>query len=165
MKILLHSSSVYSCQFFLVSSALLGPCHSVLYLAHPCINCSFGISNSLKERDLVFFHSIIFLYFFASFTSEGFLISPSYSLELNIQLGIPFPFSFAFHISFSLNKSSVNPFAFLHFFLFFFWYSFGHCLLYNVMNLCTYFFRHSIYQIISLESICHFHCIIIRDLI
>ena len=115
----LHSSSVSSCHFFLVSSALLGPCHSVLYLAHPCINCSFGISNSLEERDLVFFHSTVFLYFFASFTSEGFLISPSYSLELNIQLGIPFPFSFAFHISFSINKSSVNPLAFFHFFFFF----------------------------------------------
>ena len=116
----LYSSSVYSCHFFLPSSVLLGLCHSVLYFAHPCINCSLGISNSLEERDLVFFLSIVFLYFFASFTLEGFLISP-YSLELSIQLGISFLFSFAFHFSFSLNKSSsVNPFAFLHFFLSFF---------------------------------------------
>ena len=40
-----------------------------------------------------------------------------------------------------------------------------HCLLYNVTNLRPQFFRHSVYQIWSLESICHFHCIIIRDFI
>ena len=32
-------------------------------------------------------HSIIFLYFFALITEEGFLISPCYSLELCIQMG------------------------------------------------------------------------------
>ena len=37
--------------------------------------------------------------------------------------------------------------------------------LYNVTNLRPQFFRHSVYQIYSLESISHFHCIIIRDLI
>jgi len=44
------------------------------------------------------------------------------------------------------------------------WDDFGHCLLYSVMNLCALFFRHSVYQIQSLETIRHFHCIIIRDL-
>ena len=37
---------------------------------------------------------------------------------------------------------------------------FDHHLLYNVTNLCPQFFKHFIYQIYSLESICHFHCII-----
>ena len=44
-------------------------------------------------------HSIVFLYFFALITEEGFLLSPWYSLELCIQMGISFLFSFAFHFS------------------------------------------------------------------
>ena len=44
-------------------------------------------------------HSIVFLYFFALITEEGFLISPCYSLKLCIQMGISFLFSFAFHVS------------------------------------------------------------------
>jgi len=42
---------------------------------------------------------IVFLYFFALITEEGFLISPCYSLELCIQTGVSFLFSFAFHFS------------------------------------------------------------------
>ena len=59
---------------------------------------SLGISNFLEEISSLS-HSIVFLYFFALITEEGFLISPCYSLELCIQLGISFPFSFAFHFS------------------------------------------------------------------
>ena len=44
-------------------------------------------------------HSIVFLYFFALISEEGFLISPCYSLKLCIQMGISFLFSFAFHFS------------------------------------------------------------------
>ena len=44
-------------------------------------------------------HSIVFLYFFALITEEGFLISPCYSLKLCIQMGISFLFSFAFCFS------------------------------------------------------------------
>ena len=40
-------------------------------------------------------HSIVFLYFFALITEEGFLTSPCYSLELCIQMGISFLSSFA----------------------------------------------------------------------
>ena len=43
-------------------------------------------------------YPIVFLYFFALITEEGFLISPCYSLELCIQMGISFLFSFAFCI-------------------------------------------------------------------
>ena len=42
---------------------------------------------------------MLFLYFFALITEEGFLISPCYSLELCIQMGICFLFSFAFRFS------------------------------------------------------------------
>ena len=54
------------------------------------MKCSLGISNFLEEISNLS-HSIVFLYFFALITEEGF-ISPWYSLELCIQMGIIFPF-------------------------------------------------------------------------
>ena len=48
------------------------------------MKCSLGISNILEEISSLS-HSIVFLYFFALVTEEGFLISPCYSLELCIQ--------------------------------------------------------------------------------
>ena len=81
----LYSSSVYSCHPFLISSA------SVLYCAHLCMKCFLGSSNFLEEISS-FSHSIVFLYLFALFTEECFLISPCYSLELWIHMGNIFPF-------------------------------------------------------------------------
>ena len=46
----LYSSSVYSCHLFLISLLLLGPYHSVLYRAHLCMKCSFGIFDFLEEK-------------------------------------------------------------------------------------------------------------------
>jgi len=66
----LYSSSVYSCHLFF---------------------------DFLKEISSLS-HSVVFLYFFALITEEGFLIS-HYSLELCIQMGISFLFSFAFRFS------------------------------------------------------------------
>ena len=48
------------------------------------MKCSLGISNFLEEISSLS-NSIVFLYFFALITEEGFLISPCYSLELCIQ--------------------------------------------------------------------------------
>ena len=62
----------------------LVPAISVLYCAHLCMKCSLGISNFL-EVITSNSHSIVFLYFFALITEEGFLISPCYSLELCIK--------------------------------------------------------------------------------
>jgi len=59
---------------------------------------SLGISNFLEEI-FSLSHPIVFLYFFAMITEEGFLISSCYSLELCIQMGIYFLFSFAFSFS------------------------------------------------------------------
>jgi len=56
------------------------------------MKCPLGISNFLEEISSLS-HSIVFLYFFALFLKESFLISPCYSPELCIQLGISFPFS------------------------------------------------------------------------
>ena len=63
------------------------------------MKCSFGIPNFLEEISSLS-HSVVFLYFFSALiTEEGFLISPSYSLELCIQMGISFLLSFAFCFS------------------------------------------------------------------
>ena len=59
------------------------------------MKCSLGISNFLEVISRLS-HSIVFLYFFALITEEGFLISSFYSSELCIQMGISFLFSFAF---------------------------------------------------------------------
>ena len=56
------------------------------------------ISNFLEEISSLS-HSVVFLYFFALITEEGFLISLCYSLELCIQMGVSFLFSFAFCFS------------------------------------------------------------------
>ena len=52
---------------------------------------SLSIFNFLEEISILC-HSIVFLYFFALITKEGFLMSPCYSLELCIQMGISFLF-------------------------------------------------------------------------
>ena len=45
------------------------------------MKCSLSVSNFLEEMSSLS-HSVVFLYFFALVTQEGFLISPCYSLEL-----------------------------------------------------------------------------------
>ena len=74
---------------------------SVLYFAHLCMKYFLCIFNFLEELSSLS-HCVVFLYFFALITEEGFLISPCYSLELCIQMGISFLFSFAFRFSFVL---------------------------------------------------------------
>ena len=51
------------------------------------MKCSVGISNFLEEISSLS-HHIVFLYFFALISEEGFLISSCYSLELCIQMNI-----------------------------------------------------------------------------
>ena len=45
---------------------------SVLYRAHLCMKCSFGISDFLEEIPSLS-HSVVLLYFFALIAEEGFL--------------------------------------------------------------------------------------------
>ena len=108
------------------------------------------VSLIFLRRSLVFPHSVVFLYFFALITEEGFLTSPCCSLELCIQMSISFLFSFAFRVSAQLfvrpPQTTILPF--LHFFL---GDDLDPCFLYNVRNLHPQFFRHS-YQIESLNS-------------
>ena len=49
------------------------------------MKCPLGISSFLEEISNLS-HSVVFLYFFALITEEGFLISSCYSLELCIQI-------------------------------------------------------------------------------
>ena len=83
----------------------------------------FCISNFLEQISILS-HSIVFFYLFALTTEEDFLNSPCYFLEFCIQMGIssfsPFSFtSLLFTVIFK--ASSHNHFAFLHFFLGWFW--------------------------------------------
>ena len=93
----LKGSFVYSCHLFLISSASVRSIPSVLSWARLCMKYSLGISKFLEEICSLS-HFIVFLYFFALVTEEGFLISPCYSLELCIQMGM-FPFLFCLFAS------------------------------------------------------------------
>ena len=57
------------------------------------------VSLIFLKSSPVFPESIVFLYFFALITEEGFLISTCYFLERCTQMDISFLFSFAFHLS------------------------------------------------------------------
>ena len=74
-----------------------------------------------KEEISSLSHSILFLYFFALVTDEGFLISCCYSLELCIQMGIYFPFLLCLSLLF-FSQLFVRPpqTAILPFCIFFF---------------------------------------------
>ena len=78
---------------------------------------SLGISNFLEEISSLS-HSIVFLYSFALIIEEGFLISPSYSLELFIQVVyLSFsPLRFTSLLFSTISKASPDShFALLHF--------------------------------------------------
>ena len=70
---------------------LLGP-YNFCPLLCPSLHEIFHWYLFLKEISSLS-HSIVFLYFFALITEEGFLISPCFSLELCLQMGISFLFS------------------------------------------------------------------------
>ena len=61
-------------------------------------NNPLGICNFLEKISSLS-HSIVFLYFFALITEDGFLISPCYSSELCIHMDISFLSSFSFSVS------------------------------------------------------------------
>ena len=59
---------------------------------------TLGVFNFLEENSRLS-HSVVFLYFFALITEEGFLISLCYALEVFIHMLVSFLFSFAFCFS------------------------------------------------------------------
>ena len=95
----LYSYSVYSCHLSLISSTSV---RSLLFLSfiEPIFAWNVPlVSLIFLEEISTLSHSIVFLYFFALITEEGFLISPCNSLEFCIQMGLSLLFSFAFHFS------------------------------------------------------------------
>ena len=155
-------SSVYSCHLFLVSPAFV---RSILFLycVHICMRCSLVISTFLEETSRLS-HSIVFLYFFALITEEAFL-----SL-----LAILWNSAFKW----------VSFLSTLWFSLLFFSQLFVRPTQTNILPFCTTFswggswslppikchkppsiVVQTLYQISSLESICHFCSIILRVLI
>ena len=107
----LYSSFVYCYHLFLISSASV---RSILFLSFivPICACSFAISNFPEEISSLS-HSIIFLYFFAFITEEGFLISPCYYLELCIQMGISLLFSWRLDIPLEMLCKTEDSFTLL----------------------------------------------------
>ena len=90
---------------------------SVLYRAHLCMKYSLVIPHFLKEISSLF-HSVVFLYFFALITEEGFVIITCYSLELCIPMGrYNFPFLLCFSLLFfsqlfvRLPQTTILPFG------------------------------------------------------
>ena len=86
------------------------PNDSVICIRWPSIGVSasasvLGISNFLDEISSLS-HSIVFYYFFALITEEGFLISLCSSLELCIQMSI--------YLLFSLPSASLSLFLFFN---------------------------------------------------
>ena len=141
---------------------LLGSYRFCPLLCPFCMKCSLGISNFFEEISSLS-HSIASLYFFALITEEVFLISPCYYLE---QMGISFLFVLAFtSLLFTVvcKASSHNHFAFLHFL-------FLGMVLITASCIVSWTSFHSSSGTLSIRSnplnlICHFDCIIIRDLI
>ena len=82
------------------------------------MKCSLSICNFLEEISS-FFHSIVFLYFFALIAKEGFVISPCFSLGLCIQMVYlsfsPLPLASLLFPAIC-KSSSDSHFAFLHFY-------------------------------------------------
>ena len=116
----LYSSSVYSWHLFLISSASFRSISFVSFI-EPIFAWNVPLVSLIFLKRSLVSHSIVFLYFSAQITKEGFHISPCYSLEFCIQMIIFFLFSFAFRFFFFFliavcKASSDNHFAFLYFF-------------------------------------------------
>ena len=116
--VFLYSSPMYSCHLFLISSASV---RSIPFLSFivPIFVWNIPLVSNFLEDISSLSHSIVFLYFFAVITEEGFIISPCYSLEVCIQMVYLSFFSYplaSLLFSAICKASSDNYFAFLHFF-------------------------------------------------
>ena len=125
---------------------------------------SFGISNFLEEISSLS-HSVVFLYFLALIAEEGFLISPCYSLELCIQMGISFPFLLCLSRLF-FSQLFVRPprTAILLFSISFSW---GWSCSPSPVQ-ChepSSIVHQALYQLWSLKSIPHFHCVVMGHIL
>ena len=165
LRSFLYSSFVYSWHLFLISFASVRSflAVSVLYCAHPCMKFPL-VSPIFLKRSLVFpillFSSISLLCslkeaFLALLLFSGTLSSVDYIFPfLSLLFATFFPSAIC-------KASSGNHFTFL--LLFFF----GIILVTASCTMLQISVHHSSGTLSnrSLESICHFHCIIVKDLI
>ena len=130
------------------------------------MKCFLGISNFLEEICSLS-HSVVFLYFFSLITEEGF-ISPCYFFRTLHSNGYIFPFLLCFWLLF-YSQLFVRPpqTTILLFCIPFSWgcQETGSSLPPVQCYKPTSTVLQEFYQIWSLKSISHFHCIIIRNLI
>ena len=96
---------------------LLGPYQFCSLLCLFCMKYSLGISNFLEVISILSY-SLVFFYFFALITEEGFVICTCYSLELCIQMGMSFLFVclsllFFSQLFVSPSQTTILPFALL----------------------------------------------------
>ena len=146
LRLFLYSSSVYSCHLFLPLQLLSGPCYYCPLLC-PSLYGIFLWYLQFSWRDLVlpFYYFPLFLCIvhirrlssLSSLFSET-LHSIVYFFPFLLCLSRPFSQLFVRSL-----RQPLCPVSSLCL-----WDGFGHCCLYNVMNLCPSFFRHSIYKIL-----------------
>ena len=111
-----YSSSVYHCHLILTSPAFVRSLQFLFFIVSIFAWNIPLVSPIFLRKISSLSYSIVFLCFFELFTWKGFLISPSYSLELCLQLRISLPFDFDFCFSSFLsyfNPSLDNCFVFL----------------------------------------------------
>ena len=159
----LYSSSVYSCHLFLISSTLLGP-YNFCPLSSPSLHEMFLVISNFLEEISILSHSVVFFYFFALIAEEGFLISPAILWNSALKWEYLFfsPLLFASLLLIAICKaSSDNHFAFLHFFPMGMVLISVSCTIHEPPSIV----HQALYQILSLKSISHFHCIVVRCLI
>ena len=144
---------------------LLGPYQLSPLFAHLCMKCSLGISNFLEEISSLS-HSIVFFYFFLHWWLRKVLLSILAVLWNSAFKWVYLSFSplpLAFLLFSAICKAfSDNHFAFLHFF-------FLRMVLITASCTMSQTSVHSSsgtpsIRSNSLESVCHFYCIIVRDL-
>ena len=88
--------------YLLKSMLSFASVRSLLFLSfvEPIFARNVPLVSNFLEKISSLSHSVVFLYFFALITEEGFLISPCYSLELCIQMDISFLFVLCFSLPF-----------------------------------------------------------------
>ena len=89
----LYSSSVCSCHLFLISFAYVRSLPFLSFIV-PIFAWNIPLVSLIFLKRSLVFPILVFLYFLALITEEGFLSSPCYSLELCIQMGVSFLFFF-----------------------------------------------------------------------
>ena len=168
MKIFLISFCIFLPPLLSIFCFLLGPYHSVLYCAHFCMKCSLGILIFLK-RSIVFpirfplflcidhWGRLFFFFFFKSLLA---ILWNSAFKWVYLSFS-PLPLA-SLLFSAICKGSSDNHFAFWHLFFLEVALILDSC---TMSQTSVHSSSGTVYQISSLESICHFHYIIIRVLI